>query len=168
MAAKSKKIKPYPVQDEPLPSLEEAAVHYESMRVILGGNKSMKKPIAGDADLILLSRSGVRKLSLRSLSDYLGVSMEKMSNLLHTSYRNIQRKDDDELLDTYKSEQVLEIAQVVSKGLELFGSKDSLQQWLHSNIIALGGQKPVDLLDTSFGIRMIFRLLGRIEHGVYS
>lgn len=168
MAKKTRKIKPYPPYDEPLPVMEEAAVHYESMRVILGGNKSIGKPIAGDIDLIRLSRSGIRKSSLKSLSDYLGISMDKMSNLLHTSHRNIQRKEDDELLDVYKSEQAIELAQVVSKGLDIFGNKENLQQWLHSNIIALGGKKPIDLMDTTFGIRMIYRVLGRLEHGVYS
>lgn len=167
MANKPKKIKPYQ-QPEDRSVVEEAAVHYASMRAILGDDKSMKLRIAGDQDLISLSRSGVRKVSLWSLSEYLGVSMEKMSILLHTSYRNIQRKDDNDLLDTYKSEQVLEIAQVISKALEIFGSKENMQQWLHSGIIALNGQKPIDLLDTSFGIRMLFRLLNRLEHGVYS
>jgi len=151
-----------------LPIAEEAAVHYETMRAILGGNKSMPKVIAGELDLINLSRNGVRKSALKSLSGYLGITMDKMSNILHTSHRNIQRKDDNELLDTYKSEQAIEVAQVISKGLEIFGSTENLQQWLHSNIIALGGKKPIDLLDTTFGIRMIYRVLGRLEYGVYS
>ncbi len=167
--AKSKKIiKHYPLQEDSLPVMEEAAVHYETMRVVLGGNKTVTKPFTGDIDLINLTRSGLKKSSLKSLSEYLGISMDKMSNLLHTSHRNIQRKEENELLDVYKSEQVIELAQVVSKGLEIFGSKENFQQWLHSNIIALGGQKPIDILDTTFGIRMVFRVLGRLEYGVYS
>lgn len=166
--ARKKKISPHPEDEELISAVEEAAVHYETMRVILGGKKSVPKAIAGDLDLIHLSRNGIRKSSLKSLSDYLGVTMDKMSSLLHTSHRNIQRKDDDELLDVYKSEQAIELAQVVSKGLEIFGSKENLHQWLHSNLIALGGKKPIDLLDTTFGIRLIYRILGRLEYGVYS
>ena len=164
--AKSKK---YITEDEaPESIVEEAAVHYETMRVVLGGNNLFSVPSFDDMDLIRLSRNGVRKSSLKPLSQYLGITMDKMSTLLHTSHRNIQRKDDNELLDVYKSERVIEITQIVSRGLGLFGTADNLQQWLHSSIMALGGKKPIDLLDTSFGVRMILKLLGRIEYGVYS
>lgn len=158
----------YPKTKETYSLIEEASAQYETMKVILGGNKLLPKVISGDEDLINLSRSGVKKSSLKSLSNYLGISMDKMSSLMHTSHRNIQRKDDNELLDVYKSEQALEVAQVVSKALEIFGSKENMQQWLNSNIIALGNKKPVDLLDTSFGIKMVYSVLGRLQHGVYS
>lgn len=164
--AKSKKYLP---EDDPPQSLvEEADVRYETMRVILGENNPLSVASLNDMDLIRLSRSGVQKSSLKSLSQYLGITMDTMSTLLHTSHRNIQRKDDSDLLDVYKSERVIEIAQVVSKGLDLFGTADNLQQWLHSSIMALGGKKPISLLDTSFGVRMVLKLMGRIEHGVYS
>ncbi len=164
--AKSKK---YPIEEDPMESLvEEAAVHYQTMQGILGGSNPLRVASLNDMDLIRLSRSGVQKSSLKTLSQYLGVTMDAMSSLLHTSHRNIQRKDDKDLLDVHKSERVIEIAEVVSRGLEVFGSLDNFQQWLHSSIIALGGKKPVELLDTSFGVRMILKLLGRIEHGVYS
>jgi putative toxin-antitoxin system antitoxin component (TIGR02293 family) len=168
MAKVIKTPKLYPKPKQAFSVIEEASVQYETMQEILGGKKLLPKAISGDLDLITLSRSGVKKSSLKSLSNYLGISMDKMSSLMHTSYRNIQRKDDNELLDVYKSEQAIGVAQVVTKGLEIFGSKENMQQWLHSNIIALGEKKPIDLLDTSFGIRMIYRVLGRLEHGVYS
>ena len=170
MSKPIKKPRQYFTEEDEIPPsmVEEAAVHYESMRVILGGNKSVLKPILGDADLVDLSRNGVRKSSLKSLSSYLGITMEALSGILHSSHRNIQRKDDKELLDVYKSEQAIEIAQVISKCLDIFGTKENMQQWLSSPVIALGGKKPIDLLDTSFGIRMIFTVLSRLEHGVYS
>src|SRR5260370_33511164 len=84
-------------------AVSEAALQYDTLRVILGGNKSVPKTLTNDMDLIKLSRHGVRKASLKSLARYLGITMEKMSWLLHTSHRNIQRKDEDELLDTLKT-----------------------------------------------------------------
>ncbi|MDP4264007.1 MAG: DUF2384 domain-containing protein [Bacteroidota bacterium] len=155
-------------EDNSFSVVGEAAVHYENMRSILGGNKSVLRPISGDADLVDLSRKGIRKSSLKSLSNYLGITMEALSGILHSSHRNIQRKDDNELLDVYKSGQAIEIAQVISKCLDIFGTKEKMQQWLSSPLISLGGRKPIDLLDTSFGIRMIFNVLNRLEQGVYS
>lgn len=168
MAAKSKKVRPYPVHDMPLPIMEEAAVQYETLRVILGGNKSMKKVIAGDFDLIAITREGIKKSTLKSLAEYLGISMEMMSRLLHTSHRNIQRKDEDELLDTLKTEKVLELASFAQRGIEVIGNKDAFIEWLHSPLMALGNKAPLDYLDTSFGIQMVIKVLGRLEHGVFS
>jgi putative toxin-antitoxin system antitoxin component (TIGR02293 family) len=168
MSNTTKKIKPYPVNDE-LPSVvNEAALQYNTLRVILGGNKSLKKPLAGDFDLINLSRAGVKKSTLKSLADYLGISMETLSGLLHSSYRNIQRKDDNELLDTLKTEKVLELAAFAQRGIEVIGDKRSFAEWLHTPIVALGNKMPLHFLDTSFGIQMVTKVLGRLEQGVYS
>jgi putative toxin-antitoxin system antitoxin component (TIGR02293 family) len=168
MAIKSKRAKPYTVKEESLPVLEEAAVQYETLRVILGGNKSFKKTLAGDYGLIALTREGVKKSTLKSLAGYLGISMETMSRLLHSSYRNIQRKDDEALLDSLKTEKVLELASFAQRGIEVIGTKHAFAEWLHSPLAALGNNIPLDFLDTSFGIQMVTKLLGRLEQGVYS
>ena len=165
----SKKMKPYIIdEDDPPTIVEEAAVQYESLRVILGGNKTLEKSLRGDFDLIDLSRTGIRKSTLKSLADYLGITMETLSGLLHSSYRNIQRKDNDELLDTLKTEKVLELAAFAQRGIEVIGDKESFTEWLQSPLVALGNKTPLDFLDTSFGIQMVTKILGRLEQGVYS
>jgi putative toxin-antitoxin system antitoxin component (TIGR02293 family) len=169
MAGKSKKPRPYKIpEDEPLTMAKEAAVQYESLRIILGGNKFFKKPIAGDFDLIAITREGIKKSTLKSLAEYLGISMQTMSRLLHTSHRNIQRKDEEEMLDTLKTEKVLELAAFAQRGIEVIGSKAGFAEWLHSPLTALGNKMPVDFLDTSFGISLVLKILGRLEQGVYS
>jgi putative toxin-antitoxin system antitoxin component (TIGR02293 family) len=168
MGTKSKKTGKYTNEDKPLPAVEEAAVQYETLRFILGGTKSMKKSIAGDFDLITLSREGIKKSTLKSLAEHLGISMETMSRLLHTSHRNIQRKHEEELLDTLKTEKVLELAAFAQRGIEVIGSKTGFIEWLHSPLVSLGNKTPLDFLDTSFGIQMVTKILGRLEQGVYS
>lgn len=168
MDTQSKKIKPYDFDQDAPSMLEEAAFPYETMRVILGGNKTVKKSLEGAFDLIDLSRAGIKKSTLKSLADYLGISMETLSGLLHSSYRNIQRKEDDDLLDTLKTEKVLELAAFTQRGIEVVGDKQSFAEWLHSPLIALGNKTPLDFLDTTFGIQMVTKLLGRLEQGVYS
>lgn len=168
MASRPRKIKPYTQPGEPLPAVEEAAVQYQSLQAILGGNKSLKKNISGDFDLIAITREGIKKSTLKSLAEYLGISMEIMSRLLHSSHRNIQRKDEEELLDTLKTEKVLELASFAQRGIEVIGSKESFAEWLHSPLTALGNKTPLDFLDTSFGIQMVLKILGRLEQGVYT
>ncbi len=152
-----------------LPSIvSEAVIQYDTLKVILGGNKSVPKTISSDMDLINLSRHGVRKSSLKSLAGYLGITMEKMSSLVHSSHRNIQRKDEDELLDTLKTEKVLELAAFIKRGIDVIGTEEAFKEWVHSPILALGNRKPIDFLDTTFGMQMALKVLGRLEQGVFS
>lgn len=168
MAKAKKIIKPYSSRGDSLPVMEEAAVKYETLNVILGGKQNLRRAISGDFDLIRLTREGVKKSALKTLAGYLGITMEMMSQLLHTSYRNIQRKEDDSLLDTLKTEKVLELASFAERGIEVIGSKDGFAEWIQSPLIALGNKKPLDFLDTSFGIQFLTKILGRLEQGVFS
>jgi putative toxin-antitoxin system antitoxin component (TIGR02293 family) len=173
MNHQSKKLHQYQTEEDSPSILEEPAVAYaiqpyETLRVILGGNKNLKKSLTGEFDLINLSRVGIKKSTLKSLAGYLGINMETMSELLHSSYRNIQRKDEDELLDTLKTEKVLELASFAQRGIEVIGDKESFAEWLHSPLVSLGNKTPLNFLDTSFGIQLATRLLGRLEQGVYS
>lgn len=168
MKKMTRKARSYSTTEEPQSKMEEAAIQYESLRVILGGKKDIKKAIAGDFDLISLSREGIKKSTLKSLLTYLGISMETMSRLLHTSHRNIQRKHEEELLDTLKTEKVLELAAFAQRGIEVIGDRQGFIEWLHSPLVALNNKTPIDFLDTSFGIQMVTKILGRLEQGVYS
>ena len=163
-----KKNVAYSYKDDPPPILKEAAVKYETLNVILGGKQNLRKSISSDFDLINITREGVKKSTLKTLAIYLGISMEMMSSLLHTSYRNIQRKDEDALLDTLKTERVLELASFAQRGIEVIGNKDAFAEWIQSPLMALGNKQPLDFLDTSFGIQFLLKILGRLEQGVFS
>lgn len=115
-----------------------------------------------------MARCGVQKASVKILSDYMGLTQELMSEFLHSSFRNIQRKNDTDLLDTSKSERIMELTAFAKKATKVLGSQAAMQTWLQSPLMALDFKKPVAFLDTSFGLNILYELLGRIEHGVYS
>ncbi len=159
----------------PNASLQEAALSYETQQTkysqlvaIIGGKKALKKDINSEMDLVDVTRVGLPKKSLDTLAKKLGVSMERMSALLHISHRTIQRKLPTDHLSVHVSEQILSIAEVVRKGLEVFeDDEQELEEWLHGPISSLDYKKPIDLMDTTFGTRILIKILGRIEHGVY-
>ncbi len=157
--------------NEPLQVLEEPAVQYlatNSMKVILGGKGSNLHVVNNDIDLIEITRKGLKKNTLFFLADYLGISMGQLSDLLHTSHRNLQRKDANETMDSYKTEKVLELASFAVRGTSVIGDADGFREWLKYPLPALGNKKPLDFLDTTFGIQMVSKILGRLEQGVYS
>lgn len=141
---------------------------YDRIISVLGGSVQIGQSINSDFDLIEITRKGLPKSVVSTLSTILGISMEKMSDLIHVSHRTIQRKSDTDLLNVYSTEQILEIAEVISRGIEVLGTLESFTSWLHSEIRHLDHQKPVSFLDTSFGTNLILNTLGRIEFGIYS
>jgi putative toxin-antitoxin system antitoxin component (TIGR02293 family) len=121
-----------------------------------------------DLSLVERAREGISKKTLSNISETCGLSLKELSTLLPVSLRTIQRYKEDERLEPNISEKALIIAEVLGKGIDVFGSVEKLQHWIRTPSIALGNRTPISLLDTSFGARMVTDLLGRIEHGVYS
>ncbi len=141
---------------------------YDRITSVLGGTVTVGQSIHNDFDLIEITRKGLPKSVLQTVSKVLSISMEQMSQLLHISHRTIQRKSSKDLLNVYSTEQVLEIAEVISKGIEVLGSIEAFSSWLHSEVRNLNYKKPIEFLDTSFGTKLIKETLGRIAYGVYS
>ena len=135
---------------------------------VLGGIGQVGQVVNSDIDLIAITRKGLPKSVAYSMCEVLNISMDKLSDLLHVSHRTLQRKDDDALLSVYSTEQLFEIAEVVSKGIEVFDTLDNFRAWLHSTPYIFNGQKPLDFLDTRFGIQYVKNTLGRIAHGIPS
>jgi putative toxin-antitoxin system antitoxin component (TIGR02293 family) len=53
------------------------------------------------------------------------------------------------------------------KAVEVFGSKEEVEQWLHSPAMGLNGRRPIDLLESPEGKRLVKEFLSRLEFGVY-
>lgn len=154
--------------------VNEAAISYDSpvykyteLIAILGGSKTLNTTVRNEMDLINLSRTGLPKKSLDTLSKKLNISMERLSQLLHISHRTLQRKAPNEHLSVHISEQILSIAEVIRRGIEVLGDEGQLEIWLHSALPTLSDRKPIDLMDTIFGTTLLLKILGRIEHGIY-
>ena len=141
---------------------------FERIVSVLGGVGQVGQVVNSDIDLIAITRKGLPKSAAYSICEVLDISMDRLSELLHISHRTLQRKDDDDLLSVYSTEQLFEIAEVVSEGIDVFDTLDNFRSWLHSTPYIFKGQKPLDFLDTRFGIQYVKNILGRIAHGIPS
>lgn len=65
------------------------------------------------------------------------------------------------------SERILELAEVVGMGNTVFDTPEHFRIWLTTPSLALGGDKPIDLLDNSHGKDLVIAELNRIEHGIF-
>ncbi len=119
-------------------------------------------------DYIELSRKGLTMNQLREILKFTNISLKDLSNILSISERQLSRYDDDKILRTDISAHLIQITELYQFGYDVFEDKQKFQEWMKSEIRALGYQKPIELLDTPFGINDVKNVIGRLEHGVYS
>ncbi len=83
-----------------------------------------------------------------------------------TLYR---RRQDKGRLDPEASDKVVRLARLFGLARQLFeGDNEAARHWFSRPAPALGGQKPLDVAGTEVGARMVERLIGRLEYGVYT
>ncbi|RJQ16648.1 MAG: DUF2384 domain-containing protein [Nitrospiraceae bacterium] len=135
---------------------------------VLGGKKTPGKKIHSRLDLIEMSKAGITKEALRHLAKYLSLSESQLTELLPVSERTILRYTSKKPFNRVVSEQIIQIAEVVARGTEVFRDKEKFISWMHSPSKALANQTPLSLLSSRFGTEMVLDELGRIEYGVFS
>lgn len=121
-----------------------------------------------DLDLIALSKTGLASREMMALAGRLDLSGKEIAKLLTLSQRTFHRRKPEELLDQVASERLLMLTKLADHGFEVFEDQGKFNRWLRRPLRILSNQAPLDILDTSQGIKMVDTILGRIEYGVYS
>lgn len=133
-------------------------------------DSSLNYRLIDDKDVFMLIstvREGIKYALFQNIADKIPFSVSEWSNFLHLSERTFQRyKKEKRTFDPLHSEKILEITLVYNKGIDVFGDKANFDTWLEAKNVALGGLKPKELLDSTFGIGLLRDELTRIEHGV--
>lgn len=110
------------------------------------------------ATLVHLTKSLVH-LGVLDLGRALGVSER-------TIHRHVEQNSGR--LGTALGSRVWRFAELLSHAMIVFGGQEKAERWLSSNVMGLDGMRPIDLLQTSVGAKLIDELLGRLEYGVYT
>lgn len=120
-------------------------------------------------DLVETVREGLPYYAFEKYATGSPFTMADWSEFLGLSERSLQRyKKDKKSFDRLHSDRIIEIALVLKKGIEVFASEEKFATWMNSRIIALGGIKPRELLDSSFGIKILDDELTAIEYGIFA
>lgn len=110
-------------------------------------------------------RDGVKKNDWKHLISYLGSTEKEFANILPVSISSMQKKN---VYGKETSERIYELARLFGLGHEVFDSEEDFKEWLITPSKALGGKKPFELLDSSFGFEMVENEIVRIQYNVYS
>ena len=140
----------------------------ESIAERLGGAEVLKREVRSDLELADVIREG---LSYRSL-DHVFASDDLQPSEAYAlvgSRRTLMRKKKERTrLSPAESDRLARVVRAIARAEEALGEREKARRWLRKENRALAGKRPLDLLDSDAGARMVERILGRIEHGVHS
>jgi putative toxin-antitoxin system antitoxin component (TIGR02293 family) len=71
-------------------------------------------------------------------------------------------------LSPEESDRTMRLARVMAHAEETFGDTERAGHWLQTKNLALGGEVPLDLLDTDAGSKEVEAILYRIDYGMFS
>jgi putative toxin-antitoxin system antitoxin component (TIGR02293 family) len=148
---------------------QEAIMETEAIAAVLGGRKVLGRTIRKPDDLAQLARKGLPAGSLTALAGRLRLGHAALSQKLGIPQRTLTRRlSQASLLTPAESDRTIRMARVYAHAVEMIGDEEKATAWLLTPNRALGGERPLDQLDTDVGARLVEDILGRIAYGVYS
>jgi putative toxin-antitoxin system antitoxin component (TIGR02293 family) len=95
--------------------------------------------------------------------------IERLLALVGIPRRTLARRKADGRFLPDESDRLFRAARLFGRTLQLFeGDRDAAVEWLTTPQTALGDRVPLDLARTEIGAREVERLVGRLDHGVFS
>ncbi len=89
--------------------------------------------------------------------------------LLDIPPRTLTRRKQEGRFRHDESDRLMRASRVFARALSLFeGDRDAAMHWLMAPQKALGGERPLVLARTEIGALEVERLVGRLEHGVFT
>jgi putative toxin-antitoxin system antitoxin component (TIGR02293 family) len=147
----------------------------ELQRVVdlLGGVRVFRHRLKRRLDAHEVLTHGLPGAALMHLIDNLtiiphhGASLEKAVGM---SRRTFQRRKSAsaKLLSQEQSGRTWKFAEILAKATAVLGSQAEAEQWLERPAMGLDQRRPIDLLATPAGVKIVEDFLERIEYGVYA
>lgn len=79
-----------------------------------------------------------------------------------------RRRDAARPLSTDESDKLTRLVRTIARAEIALGDPKKAEVWIREPNRALQGKRPLDLLNTDVGARAVEKVLGRIEHGIFS
>jgi len=132
----------------------------------LGGKRLLGVEVRSEADFLKVLERGVPVGALSELARQEALSPEDIHRLIIPRRTLAHRKVKHQPLNRVESERALRVASLTALAEETFANREKAQTWLRRPTSALGGKRPIDLLDSEPGARVVEQLLYRIGHGI--
>jgi putative toxin-antitoxin system antitoxin component (TIGR02293 family) len=144
----------------------------QQVAALLGGPRVLHRALTGPLDAHELLARGLPGEALLHLVGRLVRlrAAESLEKAMGMSLRTLQRHRTAPArpLNPEQSGRAWKFAEILAKATLVFGSQDEAEQWLDRPAIGLDQRRPLDLLATPAGLKLVEDHLERLEHGVYA
>jgi putative toxin-antitoxin system antitoxin component (TIGR02293 family) len=123
----------------------------------------------GRGDLIAVLREGLPSSAFQRAADRAGLTREELIRALRVGRASIFRRlASKQHLAPDDSQKLVRLARASLLAEHVLEGPVQARAWLREPVPALGGERPVDLLDTDEGARAVEEALLRIEFGFFA
>ncbi|MCY4660702.1 MAG: DUF2384 domain-containing protein [Acidobacteria bacterium] len=157
-----------PPHDEQMPdSLTDAAVPLPTAFLTaeqLGGRRTIGRQVRSDAELASAVEQGLPTAAIDALRKR-GVTERDIAALIIKPRTLSHRRAQRSRLTVEESDRAVRLARVRALAEETFADTRKADLWLHRELAVLDGRRPIDLVQTQVGARMVEDLLASIAWG---
>ncbi len=107
--------------------------------------------------------------TMHALETRTGISLPEIASLIGLPPRTFARRKAAGRLTPDESEKLFRLSAIFEQAMGLFaGNRVTAIQWLTTSKRSLEGRTPLEYSRTELGAREVEKLIGRLEHGVFS
>ena len=130
----------------------------------LGGPDTLGCDVRSDADLAEVVENGLPTGCLQALGRH-GVSDQEIHVLIINPRTLSHRRLKAQRLTVEESDRAARVARSVALAERTFANREKASAWLHRELRILGGRRPIDMIRTHAGARVVEDALARIAWG---
>lgn len=147
-------------------------VEIRRVAALLGGSAVLRHRLRDPLDVHEVLSHGLPAAALTRLVANVPLLRDQtfLESAVGMSLRTVQRFKvaPGKSLSKEQSGRAWKFAEILAKATEVFGSQEEAEQWLERPAIGLDQRRPIDLLATPAGVRLVEDFLGRLKYGVYT
>ncbi len=151
---------------------ENEAAEIKRIVELLGGQRVLRHRLFHRFAVHEFLYKGLPRAALTHLYEHVVLlhRPELFERALGMSMRTFQRSRlaPRKPLSKEQSGRTWKFAEILAKAIEVFGSREEASAWLERPAMGLEQRRPIDLLATPAGVKLVEDFLGRLEYGVYT
>jgi putative toxin-antitoxin system antitoxin component (TIGR02293 family) len=132
----------------------------------LGGRYVLERVVESDFDLVEAIERGLPTAAVESVIRDGTFSAGEIHELVLPRRTLGHRKEKGQPLTAEESDRLTRAVRLATRAEEAIGNAAKAARWLRKPNRALLGKRPLDLLESDVGARMVEQVLGRIEYGL--
>lgn len=140
----------------------------ENIAKYMGGAEVLDKVVHSDYDLAVLVAENLPVKAADTVVDQGLLDTGELYELVIPRRTLTKRRSTRGRLTTEESDRLVSVVRILALAIETFQDLRTAHEWLRRSNRSLGDRRPIDLLETDAGTRLVETVLGRVDYGVYS